>query len=92
MLRGMVGPTKEPERRPCDARIRPLLGDTEIPCERDDDHTEHRGTLHDYAGPGSETVIEWNEGDRRSFHGPWPGRCPYPRCILPRYHRGRCTT
>lgn len=71
----------------CDARIRPMPNETEIVCEREDEHTEHRGTLRDYAGPGSATVIDWQDDDRRTFYGTWPGPCPEDGCVgLPAGH------
>lgn len=76
----------------CDARIRPLPGDTEIRCEREDEHSEHSGTLRDYARPGSATAINWQDNDRRTFYGTWPGRCPVGGCVLPAGHpRGHAT-
>ena len=75
----------------CDARIRPFP-EAEIQCERDDAHNEHRGTLHDYAWPGSTTVIDWFNEDRRTFHGDWPGACGEGGCVLPSGHeRGHAT-
>lgn len=72
----------------CDARMRPFPNDTEISCEIDNSaHSEHKGTLHDYAYPGSATVFHWSESDRRTFHGTWPGPCP-ELCVLPAGHRG----
>jgi hypothetical protein len=71
----------------CTARIRPFLGDTEVTCELTGGHEEHRGTVRDYAGPGSRTIVGWFETDRRNFHGDWPGRCS--ACTLPVGHRGR---
>jgi DNA-binding sugar fermentation-stimulating protein len=73
----------------CDARIRPFrpVNQVELTCEVDDDHLEHSGTIHDYAYPGSKTVLHWYENDRRTFHGEWPGDCPED-CILPMGHRG----
>ena len=72
----------------CDARIRPFPNDTEVVCERDDEHRMHKGTLRDYAYPGSATEIEWDEDDRRTFHGEWPGACDSAGCVLPARHRG----
>lgn len=77
----------------CDARIRPFPvgNDTDIACERDDHHTQHRGTLRDYAHAGSATVVSWDEWDRRTFRGGWPGRCQKVEgCTLPVGHRGKC--
>jgi hypothetical protein len=75
----------------CDAKIRPLPDDTELACECDEPgHTNHQGTLRDYAFPGSATTIYWAEGDRRNFRGDWPGVClsggAHP-CVLPAGHR-----
>lgn len=85
---------------PCDAAIRPLPNDVEIRCHVDHpippdrhfiENVEHEGTLHDYAGPGSTSMIVWFETDRRTFHGEWPGPCSKPNpCVLPNGHRGRC--
>lgn len=79
----------------CDARIRPfaLGNDTEVHCEVDEGHDGfHRGTVRDYAFPGSATVVEWHDDDRRSFRGEWPGRCGQSTdlgwCILPVGHDG----
>lgn len=73
----------------CDARIRPFPNVTEIACELEGGHQPwHKGTLRDYAYPGSETVVKWEEGDRRTFHGEWPGDCPTPECVLPVNHHG----
>lgn len=72
----------------CTARIRPLLSDVEIACERTDDHDHHRGTLRGYAYEGSVTTVDWFEADRRTYHGYWPGRCP-AECVLPAGHRGK---
>jgi hypothetical protein len=49
----------------------------------------HAGEIRDYAYPGSVTVMEWMEDDRRTFHGEWPGDCPVlTGCMLPLGHRG----
>lgn len=74
----------------CDAAIRPFPDDTEVRCERDLPHSQHEGTLRDYAFPGSATAIGWAEDDRRTFHGEWPGQCMTGdiECILPLGHRG----
>jgi len=77
----------------CDAHIRPMPNDTEISCDVDGEHTHHKGTLRDYAYPGSATVIGWFEDDRRTFHGEWPGRCvTNDGCVLPLGHRGSHAT
>lgn len=75
----------------CDARIRPMapVNSAEIACEGTGTHSTHRGTLRDYAYPGSVTTVQWDENDRRNFHGEWPGECLFPGCILPRDHRGK---
>jgi hypothetical protein len=64
---------------------------TELRCELDvsDPHTMHRAVLADYAYPGSRTRVDWDEGDRRTFHGEWPGVCDAPGCPLPNGHHGR---
>lgn len=72
----------------CNAHIRPFPNATEIDCEQDYEHTTHHGVARDYAYPGSETVVEWMENDRRNFHGEWPGACTSDGCILPLGHRG----
>lgn len=79
----------------CDARIRPfpIGNDTEIACEETAKpiHHWHHGTLRDYAYPGSETLVDWAEDDRRNFHGVWPGRCQQVEgCVLPTGHQGSC--
>lgn len=76
----------------CDAKIRPFPNPTEVGCERTDGpHDEHRGVLRDYAYPGSETVLTWQESDRRTFRGAWRD-CDLTSnvlpCILPAGHRG----
>lgn len=78
----------------CDARIRPMapVNDTEVGCEEEDDHARHRGMLRDYAYPGSVTSLHWDEDDRRTFHGEWPGDCPSDGCTLPLGHRGNHAT
>jgi hypothetical protein len=72
----------------CDARIRPFAGDTEVRCQRNDAHTEHDGNLRDYAWPGSVSTIHWQDDDRRTFYGEWPGRCGLGGCVLPANHPG----
>lgn len=74
----------------CTAKIRPLPSPIEIECELVADHLAdvptHRGVLRDYAYPGSTTVIEWQDSDRRTYRGRWSqcgfwsgvGRCPLP--------------
>jgi hypothetical protein len=72
----------------CDARIRPFPNDTEIACEQTGDHDRHSGTLREYASAGSVTVVEWLDGDRRSYRGDYPGPCSVALCSLPSGHRG----
>lgn len=73
----------------CDARIGPFMGDTEVTCGEAGEHTMHVGVLRDYAWPGSATQIDWQEDDRRTFHGEWPGRCAAGGwCHLPAGHCG----
>lgn len=75
----------------CDARVRPFPSAVEVECEQEGAHTTHEGTLKGYAHPGSVTTITWEEDDRRTFHGEWPGPCPSSAwCSLPFGHRGRC--
>jgi hypothetical protein len=74
----------------CDARIRPLATDVEIRCERDDEHSTHRGTVRDHTRPGSATVIDWQDDDRRTFRGVWPGHCATVWCVLPAGHPRYC--
>lgn len=82
------------EAMTCDARIRAFIpvNDTEVACDLSGDHARHKGILRDYAWPGSETVVEWLEDDRRNFHGEWPGSCPSTGCTLPSGHRGNHAT
>src|SRR5215471_9923787 len=47
----------------------------EVTCSLDGPHTEHTGMVRDYAYPGSETLVSWEEDDRRTFRGEWR-RCP----------------
>jgi hypothetical protein len=73
----------------CVAKIRPFPGPTVIVCENEvEGHTTHAAVLRDYAYPGSETVVSWDEDDRRTFRGEW-SPCTSPGCILPLDHRGR---
>jgi hypothetical protein len=74
----------------CDAKIRPFPGTYELVCELDEHGPDelHVGVVRDYAYPGSETVIRWDDGDRRTYRGDWPGACG-PGCMLPSGHHGR---
>lgn len=87
----------------CDARIRPFAHinpDVEVACDRPEPagHTQHAGTLRDYAYPGSATRITWLDDDRRSYVGSWPGPCGRPTergqlsgpCTLPAGHPRKC--
>lgn len=78
----------------CDARIRPFPNGTEVACEREGAHGRHEGVLRDYAYSGSEIKMAWTEGDRRTFHGEWPGYCTATvrDCILPSGHHGGCAS
>jgi hypothetical protein len=58
----------------------------------DTSNEPHSGILRDYAYPGSESVIQWFENDRRNFRGDWQPCTAFPGCILPAYHRGRHAT
>lgn len=76
----------------CRARIRPMrpVNETEIVCGMRGEHAVHQGTLRDYAYPGSETLIEWRETDRRSFRGLFiPCGDNDAPCLLPQGHGGR---
>lgn len=75
----------------CNAAMRPFPtgNETEIRCELEGEHDRHMGTLRDYAYKGSKTKMEWQELDRRTFHGEWPGYCSLREdCVLPDGHRG----
>lgn len=72
----------------CGAGIRPFLNDTEVRCDRTEPHAMHGGEILDYAGAGSRTRVEWQEHDRRTFYGEWPGRCFIGGCVLPTGHHG----
>jgi len=73
----------------CDAKIRPFTGPAEVACEIDTPGPhQHRGTLRDYAYPGSVTAIIWHEDDRRTFRGEWQP-CTDRPCTLPANHHGR---
>jgi hypothetical protein len=48
----------------------------------------HIGALRDYAWAGSSTTVDWHDDDRRTFYGPWPGRCRTVGCVLPADHPG----
>lgn len=78
----------------CTARIRPFIpvNDTELRCENLPGHIGgHAATLRDYAYPGSTTVLSWQDTDRRTFHGHWPGACTsLDGCTLPTGHHGNC--
>lgn len=78
----------------CTARIRPFrpVNEVELSCGLGTVHSgSHAATLSDYAYPGSATVINWQDGDRRTFHGEWPGDCDGgDECVLPAGHVGRC--
>lgn len=76
----------------CDARIRPFPNPTEIRCEQEDGHDGlHVGVLRDYAYEGSETTIDWEDGDRRTFYGEYPGPCTKTDgCVLPAGHPRDC--
>ncbi len=75
----------------CDAAIRPFPNDTEVRCSHPTDHTGmHAGLLIGYAGKGSQTILKWEEGDRRNYHGKWPGACCFGGCGLPLGHGGNC--
>lgn len=74
----------------CNSKIRPfrLLNETEIKCNKRLHETgPHTGALLDYAYPGSATLVEWAQDDRRSFQGTW-APCKNPGCILPLDHNG----
>lgn len=73
----------------CTAKIRPFTDDSEFECELPGHLAgSHRAVIRDYAYPGSETVLEWEEGDRRTFHGTWSA-CSSSGCTLPLGHWGR---
>ena len=73
----------------CDAKIRPFRGrnETEVQCEVEKVHSVHSGIVRDYAWPGSETTISWEEGDRRNFRGEFT-ECSHLGCTLPAEHWG----
>jgi hypothetical protein len=83
---------------PCDAAMKLDQHDNiELRCELERPHREHQAILRDYAFAGSVTLITWHEGDRRNYHGDWPGQCPYKahplwhdpsQCPLPDGHPG----
>jgi hypothetical protein len=75
------------ETKTCDAHIRLPKG-TELICELEVPHRDHQAVLHDYAYPGSVTMINWHEVDRRNYHGDWPGHCDDQECSLPKGHPG----
>jgi len=76
----------------CDAAIRPFPDPShEIRCEQlKHEIGPHSGIIRNYAFPGSETRLTWYPGDRRTFHGEWPGPCKFFGCILPNNHPGEC--
>lgn len=74
----------------CDAKIRPFPTPLDVRCEKPAaPHDEHQAVLRDYAYAGSETVLTWQESDRRTFRGLYIacGDNDAP-CVLPRGHRG----
>lgn len=72
----------------CPAKIRPFPNDTELACDKTDpDHDEHQGVLRDYARPGSQTTLIWQDSDRRNFTGQWM-ECSDRGCVLPVGHHG----
>lgn len=72
----------------CPAKIRPMTAQVEINCERKaHSDLQHRGTLRDFAYPGSATTITWMDTDRRNFTGEFI-ECPQLGCVLPWGHRG----
>lgn len=75
----------------CDAKIRPFSTPTDVLCEKPSEpHDEHQAVLRDYAYPGSETVLTWQESDRRTFRGLYIPCDDEGLCVLPRNHRGSC--
>lgn len=77
----------------CDAKIRPFPDTRELQCEGElDTHLNHEATLRDYAFPGSQTVLIWQDTDRRTFRGEWSPCIRTSGCILPHDHHGRCAT
>ena len=72
----------------CPVKIRPFPNSTELRCERAaGNHDEHYNVLRDYAFPGSETKMTWQDSDRRCFTGEWV-ECAEQGCVLPNGHRG----
>jgi hypothetical protein len=51
---------------------------------------QHHAVIRDYAWPGSETVLNWQAGDRREYEGEYPGPCPTDDCVYHYGHHGRC--
>jgi hypothetical protein len=52
---------------------------------------QHHAVIRDYAGPGSESIITWEAGDRREFKGEYPGPCTRLHgCTLHDDHHGKC--
>lgn len=75
----------------CKARIRPFPDDREVACIEQAGVHNHRGELRDMAYSGSVTEISWQDSDRRTFYGEWPGECrAMDGCVLPLGHHGRC--
>lgn len=76
----------------CNAKIRPFPNDIEVECTKELPHSVyHQGIIHDQAYPGSETTLTWQESDRRTYHGRWPGECEKTgNCAMPDGHHGDC--
>ena len=72
----------------CMAKIRPFPNMNIYQCEKQNDsHTVHETIIRDYAYPGSQTKMIWDESDRRTFRGVW-NPCAIPGCVLPENHKG----
>lgn len=84
----MEGSDRQDTMRTCPAKIRPFPNDTEVTCDQTTEgHRKHSGVIRDYAYPGSETILTWQDDDRRNFTGDWI-ECPDHGCTLPAGHRG----
>lgn len=70
----------------CTAACRPFGPDgLQVRCEQPQGHPG----LHSGHPRQTVTLLCWDETDRRTYHGAWPGCCAASvACVLPEGHRG----